>query len=178
MEAVQAAKTSIKAEPEGAYTANEMRQEWQPWWVNRKDGAEKAARTWEAWADSTGAPVLEERVLVLPSAEDFLQALAALRGAEGMDGWRSSELRELAAMTPWLFEEPPTSHDVRGIAVVRPLSLNSFVTQGRKAAMRGLASSMISHLGVGTHAVCMAALLGARQTCGCDASRRCSCPQR
>ena len=73
---------------------------------------------------------------------------------------------------------PPTSHDVRGIAVVRPLSLNSFVTQGRKAVMRGLASSMVSHLGVGTHAVRMAALLDARQTCGYDASRCCSCPQR
>lgn len=90
-------------EPPGHFGAGDMRTEWAAWWCRPR--AEETAGAWRDAADAAQFQPLPATAWTPPSRRAFGEAIAATRGAGGLDGWESGELRALNTEAPFVVDE-------------------------------------------------------------------------
>ena len=107
-EAIRAAKYWIKPSDVLDITAQQMADDWAKWWRPEDDfdgqrGRSEAQR-WQEEADRVEAPVQSQREYHEITAQEFMAGMAAVMGAAGLDGWRSTEMHGLCKYAPWAIE--------------------------------------------------------------------------
>ena len=101
--AAAAARTMREPAPAPVFSAEDMRREWEPWWVPDRSGP---PLDWVAVAREWGVPeVPADPAWRPPSFEAFQRALQDSHGAAGLDGWEVAELQGLSEHCPDLIRE-------------------------------------------------------------------------
>ena len=103
LDSIKATKSVLSPTgPPVCATADELLDEWTPQFVH-SDSVDRRSR-WEHFAVEAGlsAPSSEDSVVPF---EIFCFSLATARGAPGLDGWTSPELRFLVLACPWIVRQ-------------------------------------------------------------------------
>ena len=105
IDAMKAAGVALRppAQP-AAFTAEDMRKEWQPHWAP-EESKQGLAEAWLEKAQEANLARHAPRTWQPPNFEDFLQTVRSAKGAAGLDGWEAKELKALASHAPWLLRE-------------------------------------------------------------------------
>lgn len=100
--AMQATKQSLKPHLPPAFTAQAMKQEWEPLW-----NAEpiRDLTKWEDMAGSHNWIRAEQTDDWLPSQDDYAAVVAATTGGARIDGWASNEAKLILTLGEFLIDE-------------------------------------------------------------------------
>jgi hypothetical protein len=87
-----------------------MRAEWEPVWKPEQYESESKVAHWKRWeaaarADSKPIPTSSKPNDWYPTKAGFIAAIKKCKGAEGMDGWKASEVRLLLKVAPFIIDE-------------------------------------------------------------------------
>ena len=104
-EALKAAGPALRPPSQpAAFTAEDMKEEWQPHWAPEQSQP-GLAKAWLGKAHEAGLTRQVPQQWRAPEFKEFLQILQSSKGAAGLDGWEAQELKALCKQAPWLVKE-------------------------------------------------------------------------
>jgi hypothetical protein len=106
MELLSAAKEALKPmQPAFAFTAEDMREDWLPFWAPNDAEGRGRGQAWRQLAMEAGIAAVEQREWEPPSFQAFCTHVAGSEGSPGFDAVMAEELRSMLRHADWIIVE-------------------------------------------------------------------------